>query len=102
MAHTTCCHCVRPGNLRTTEGARRAILCEDIFSVTASREVGEDEPWVGGAWGETQSEARVRCAAIFALHRVDTVGHPCLGQARAGARDERVEWGLMGWGLDHR
>ena len=41
--------------------------------------------------------------AIFALHRVATVGHPCLGQARARARDERVEWGLMGWGgLDHR
>ena len=56
--------------------------------------------WGGGG---TQSEARVRCAAIFALHRVATVGHPCLGQARAGARDERVEWGLMGWGgLDHR
>ena len=104
MAHTTCCHCVPPGNLRTTEGTRRAGLCEDIFSVTASREVGEDEPWVGGrcVGGETQSEVRVRCAAIFALHRVDTVGHPCLGQARAGARDERVEWGLMGWGLDHR
>ena len=51
MAHTTCCHCVRPGNLRTTEGARHAILCEDIFSVTASREVGEDEPWVGGVGG---------------------------------------------------
>ena len=56
-----------------------------------------------GEGGGTQSEARVRCAAIFALHRVATVGHPCLGQARAGARDERVEWGLMGWGgLDHR
>ena len=56
-----------------------------------------------GEGGGGQSEARVRCAAIFALHRVATVGHPCLGQARAGARDERVEWGLMGWGgLDHR
>ena len=58
--------------------------------------------WGDGAWGgETQSEARVRCVAIFALHRVGTVGHPCLGQARAGLRYEGVEWGLMGWGLDH-
>ena len=48
MAHTTCCHCVPPGNLRTTEGTRRAGLCEDIFSVTASREVSEDEPRAGG------------------------------------------------------
>ena len=51
MAQTTCCHCDVPGNLRTTEGTRRAGLCEDIFSVTASREVSEDEPRAGGGGG---------------------------------------------------
>ena len=82
---------------------RAAQACAKTYfqSLPRARWVRMSRGW-GVRGGETQSEARVRCAAIFALHRVDTVGHPCLGQARAGARDERVEWGLMGWGLDHR